>query len=259
MSVPEIIQKVRSGVCKIEFYIDDEIVNSGSGFIYNNKLVTNSHVFHPEGYIFREDTNLVIIFGDGRSLQLQIKDLELVIGSSEEYSDYAIYDFDYLSKPNNNLFNFELDSYDSVREGDEVILLGFPFESKYLTTHFGRISALYTDKEIKKIQIDASVNQGNSGGPLIHLATQKVIGIVTRKNSGLANDFDALLRAISANISLLENLQRNGSVRMNGIDLWASFKSTQSQMLVISKNIKRSANTGIGYAFSCEKLMQEDI
>ena len=56
MTIQETILKVRSGVCKIEFYSDGNLVNSGSGFIHESKLITNSHVFHPKGYTFAKDT-----------------------------------------------------------------------------------------------------------------------------------------------------------------------------------------------------------
>ena len=208
MIIQDIIKKVRSGVCKIEFFENGKIVNSGSGFLYKGKLITNSHVFHPEGMTFSSDMKLVIIFGDDKKINLTLNDLVLKIGSDEKNADFAIYELSGLE----NKFNFELGNLDDVNEGDEVLILGFPFDAEYLTTHHGRVSALFKDLDIEKIQIDASVNQGNSGGPLMHLATEKVIGIVTRKQSGLTKDFDDLLQSFSANIAVLKQAQKNGSI-----------------------------------------------
>lgn len=257
MDIQGIIKTVRSGVCKIEFYKDNNLVNSGSGFIYKNKLITNSHVFHPEGSIFPENTKLILIFGDNRKIETTIKNLELEVGSDEANADYAVYK---IPNKDNDKFNFELSNLDSVNEGDEVLLFGFPFDANYLTTHHGRISSIFENNGIKKIQIDASVNQGNSGGPLYHMSTNKVIGIVTRKESGLTKDFDALLSSFSSNIEVLKNAQKSGGIiQMFGINPIKFFEESQSQMKLISKNIKRSANTGIGYAFSCGKLLKENI
>lgn len=255
MAIQDIIQKVRSGVCKIEFFENERMVNSGSGFLYKGNLITNSHVFHPEGINFPSDTILIIIFGDNEKIKMTLKDLVLKVGSDEENADFAIYELSGLE----NKFNFRLGNLDGVSEGDEVLILGFPFDAEYLTTHHGRISSLFEDSGIKKIQIDASVNQGNSGGPLLHLATEKVVGIVTRKQSGLTKDFDNLLQSFSTNITLLKQAQQNGSIGMMGINPIQFFEVSQTQMQLISRNIKRSANTGIGYAFSCEQLIKERI
>lgn len=258
MSIQETIKEVRSGVYKIEFYLDEKLVNSGSGFIYKDKLITNSHVFHPEGFNFPGDTKLVLIFGDSKKLELKMQDLELKIGSDEAHADFAVYNVPAMTNIRNS-FNFELSNLELVNEGDEVLLFGFPFDTPYLTTHYGKISALFEDNGVEKIQVDASVNQGNSGGPLYHLATKKVIGIVTRKQSGLTQDFDDLLSSFSNNIEILKNAQKNGSIGMFGINPIQFFEVSQNQMKLISRNIKRSANTGIGYAFSCEALLKENL
>ncbi|MFA6896911.1 MAG: serine protease [Patescibacteria group bacterium] len=259
MIIQEIINQTRSGVCKIEFYLNGVLVNSGSGFIYKGRLVTNSHVFHPSGFVFDNETKLNLIFGDKEKTELEMKDLKLITGSDESNADFAVYDVSEKVRDIEKRFNFDLSNLEYISEGDEVVLLGFPFGTSYLTTHYGRISALYEDGGINKIQIDASINQGNSGGPLYHLATEKVIGIVTRKQSGLAKDFDDLLESFSENIRALEAAQKNGSIGMLGINPIEFFKVSQNQMKLISQNIKRSANTGIGYAFSCEKLLEEDF
>jgi len=256
MTIQETIKKIRSGICKIEFYSDNNAVNSGSGFIYKNKLITNSHVFHPEGYVFPDNTRLILIFGDNEKIELTMKNLHLKVGSDETNADFAVYD---LPEKIENRFNFDISDLEDVNEGDEVLLLGFPFEASRLTTHHGRISALFKENNVKKIQIDASVNQGNSGGPLYHLATEKVVGIITRKNSGLTKDFDDLLSSFSSNIQVLKDAQKNGSIGILGINPIQFFEVSQGQMQIISQNIKRSANTGIGYAFSCETLLKENL
>ena len=253
--VQDIIEKVRSGVCKFEF-LDGagNIMNSGSGFVYNKQLITNNHVFHPDGHVFSENTQIRIIFGNDDIYNLQLSDLRLIIGSEEASADYAVFKttaFDF-----ENRYSFELSDTTDIRDGDEILLIGFPFETKYLTTHHGRISAFFQENGVNKIQVDASVNQGNSGGPLIHLDSGKVVGIVTRKQTGLTRDFDEMITAMEQNIEILG--KTGGMIAsFGGVDLIQAFRSIQAQMLRVSVNIKRSANTGIGYAFSCEKLIAD--
>jgi len=74
----------------------------------------------------------------------------------------------------------------------------------------------------------------------------------------LAKSFDDLEKSFDKNLEALSLV--NGTMTIGGnIDLIQSFKATQVQMKIVSKNIKRSANTGIGFAFSCDKLKQENF
>ncbi len=68
---------------------------------------------------------------------------------------------------------------------DRYSLLGFPFEGDNLSIAQGIISSQFVKASGNYIQLDANVNQGNSGGRLISLETGKVIGIITRKATGL--------------------------------------------------------------------------
>src|ERR1039457_6722162 len=45
MGIPQLIERVRSGVIHIEFYMGSNRVASGSGFMTRGLLITNHHVF----------------------------------------------------------------------------------------------------------------------------------------------------------------------------------------------------------------------
>lgn len=66
---------------------------------------------------------------------------------------------------------------DTPRIGQEVYAIGAPTDGD-LTTTRGIISAVFDGGGV---QTDASVNPGNSGGPLIRSSDGAVIGVVTRK------------------------------------------------------------------------------
>lgn len=75
---------------------------------------------------------------------------------------------------------FELDADRShYKTGDTVLALGNP-KDKFWTVTQGIISALNDYNGTDEIQVDAAINTGNSGGPLVLKSTGKVIGINTR-------------------------------------------------------------------------------
>lgn len=69
---------------------------------------------------------------------------------------------------------------DAPRIGEEVYAIGAPTDGD-LTITRGIISAVFDDVGV---QTDASVNPGNSGGPLIRSSDGTVIGVITQKADG---------------------------------------------------------------------------
>ncbi len=137
----------------------------GSGFIIDKKgiIVTNNHVIQGA-----ED----IIVSVNGSIEYKAK----VIGT-DPYMDLAVLQIESDEK-------FEPVSFgdsDNARIGDWVIAIGNPFGFGGTVTS-GIISSRNRDIGLTRyddfIQTDASINQGNSGGPLFNL-DGKVIGINT--------------------------------------------------------------------------------
>ena len=137
----------------------------GSGFIIDKKglVVTNNHVIQGAEDIF------VSVNG---SLEYKAK----VIGK-DPYMDLAVLQIESDEKFQPVSFG---DS-DKARVGDWVIAIGNPFGFGGTVTS-GIISSRNRDIGLTRyddfIQTDASINQGNSGGPLFDL-NGKVIGINT--------------------------------------------------------------------------------
>ena len=137
----------------------------GSGFIINKEglVVTNNHVIQGAEDIF------VSVNG---SLEYKAK----VIGK-DPYMDLAV-----LKIESNDKFQpVSFGDSDKARVGDWVIAIGNPFGFGGTVTS-GIISSRNRDIGLTRyddfIQTDASINQGNSGGPLFDLSG-KVIGINT--------------------------------------------------------------------------------
>ena len=136
----------------------------GSGFVIkkNGIVVTNNHV------IANADDIVVIVNN---------KEYDAKVLGADPYADVAVLQIE--SKENFTPVQFG-DS-DKARVGDWVVAIGNPFGLGGTVTS-GIISARNRDINLTRyddfIQTDASINQGNSGGPLFNLDGQ-VIGINT--------------------------------------------------------------------------------
>jgi putative serine protease PepD len=91
--------------------------------------------------------------------------------------------------PADGLKTMPLDSQSNVKEGDDVVALGFPQSASAdakLTATTGVVSVAKTQYNepvpdiplyANVIQIDAALNPGNSGGPLIKSSSKRLIGV----------------------------------------------------------------------------------
>ncbi|MFC1659156.1 serine protease [Pseudomonadota bacterium] len=132
--------------------------------------------------------------------------------------------------------------------------MGYPLDTHKLTIHQGIISSIYESGIAKVLQIDAPINKGHSGGPLFN-EKGKVIGIITRKLNGLTKTFEKLRESTKSNIELF-NEKPNG-ISFPGLDIIDALKINQKQILYLIDEIERSANVGIGHAFSIDRVKEE--
>lgn len=257
MKTRQQIEKFCSGVIHIKFLINNEIIGSGTGFMSDEHLITNNHVFIGAC----ESTHVKLSWQETlnpktkKEITLQSNKFKsfLKSGSHESNYDYAILSIPELQ--NKNLFNFSLSSPKSSHILDECLVLGFPLEHENLVFHKAIISSFFTSNKTNKIQLDASINASNSGGPLVNLKDSKVIGIVTRKNTGLSILFNQFIEILNNNIKNLNQITPRFT--LGQFDPVQAFIINQHQLLGLAKEIQRSANTGIGYAFSIEYVQNE--
>jgi S1-C subfamily serine protease len=257
MSLADTIATVRSGIFKIIFAnANDETLGGGSAFLVNGLLVTNHHVFMEY-----QSANRVGIRRDDmppdlfRSFSPDDFAKRLVTGSTEQSYDYAVLNIPEVVAENDHQFTLEPPG--SRRVGDAIALLGFPFEHDNLTCHQGIISSFYQSALANVIQLDASVNAGNSGGPLIDPETGAAFGIVTRKATGLSRIFLGLRNSLNAKVSMVQAAATGNSITVNGIDLVQALMVSRDQIILTLNEIERQANVGIGYAFSAEHILDE--
>lgn len=129
----------------------------GTGFIINKKgyILTCSHVLDKTKEIYIE-----LPKNGSKKMRCDIlgfcPDLDIGMIYCSELED-----FDY----------FEIGNSDKVNSGDEVYTIGFPLGQETIKITKGIVSGRHESQ----LQIDAPLNPGNSGGPLIK--NGKVIGI----------------------------------------------------------------------------------
>jgi S1-C subfamily serine protease len=168
-------------VVTIESKSDQEGMQ-GSGVVIDGKgyIVTNNHVI-SEAANNPSQFKTTVVFNDGKEVPANL------VGRDPK-TDLAVLKVDNVD----NLAVARFGDSDKVRVGDEVLAAGAPLGLRSTVTH-GIISALHrpvplsgegsdTDTVIDALQTDASINHGNSGGPLIDMDSQ-VIGINTAGKS----------------------------------------------------------------------------
>ncbi len=149
-----------------------EATSLGSGFVISadGYVVTNNHVISAgEGRNAAVVDSITVTLSDRREYKAR------VIGR-DTLTDMALLKIDATGLP-----FVEFAASDEVRVGDWAIAIGNPFGLGGTVTA-GIVSALHRNigsgQYDRYIQTDASINQGNSGGPLFDL-NGRVIGINT--------------------------------------------------------------------------------
>jgi serine/threonine-protein kinase len=147
--------------------------------------------FTGSGWALDAGQGLVVTNGhvvnDGQSFQVGIdgKLRQAVVVGDAPCDDLAVLKV----TPADGLKTMPLGSQSGVHEGDDVVALGYPQSASAdakLTATAGVVSVAKTKYQEATpdiplypnvIQIDAALNPGNSGGPLIRSADKKMIGV----------------------------------------------------------------------------------
>ncbi|MFZ0906891.1 MAG: trypsin-like peptidase domain-containing protein [Mycobacterium sp.] len=192
--------------------VSDQEGMQGSGFVVDGRgyIVTNNHVI-SEAANNPSQFKTTVVFNDGKEVPANL------VGRDPK-TDLAVLKVDNVD----HLSVARLGDSNKVRVGDEVLAAGAPLGLRSTVTH-GIISALHrpiplsgegsdTDTVIDAVQTDASINHGNSGGPLIDMDSQ-VIGVNTAGKS-LSDSASGLGFAIPVNEAKLvaQTLIKDGKI-----------------------------------------------
>ncbi len=205
LSNQEIIQRATPSVALITSEFTQIGQGTGTGIVLSSDgyIITNCHVIETSYKDYADDydpfDNPFSFFGGGYNTQIETKTVkadkvtvtlsdgsehEAEIIGSDENTDLAILKIDA-----DGLIPAVIGSSDDLKLGETAITLGYPL-GLGLSASGGMVSGL--EKEISTelsngkvatmplIQTDASINAGNSGGPLLN-SKGEVIGITSSK------------------------------------------------------------------------------
>jgi hypothetical protein len=213
------IKEAKSSLVRLGIYNGDELISTGSSFpISKDIFVTNFHVIEDSKFSKDYKTKALVGVINGSYQTIETK---LLV--SDEKRDLAIIQIIGLDKrPLNLLLGLE-DSEIRYSISDRVVYsIGFPSSSDMMqdgkitqnniipTSKRGIISKFTkfvidsnSNREIAMIETDATVNGGNSGGPLID-ECGRVVGINEMKI--ISSDIDNVYYAIRVDelIALLD-------------------------------------------------------
>ena len=190
-----------------------EFNSLGTGFIVSEDgyIVTNQHV------IGSNPSKMIVTLSNG-------DDYEATLIGTDEYGDLA------LIKISGGPFSYvEFGDSDDIMVGEWAIAIGNPFglfEDGQASVTLGVVSATKRDFRpdpqqprvyLDMIQTDASINRGNSGGPLTNSLGQ-VIGVNTFiYTGGTSSGFVGLGFAIPSNtvLKIIRQLREKGMVSLD--------------------------------------------
>ena len=158
----DVLQNVMPSVVTIE-----AAQSSGSGFfVARDIVVTNHHVV-----------------GDNATVRVRLLSGDLLTGSVTRIAadaDLAIVRLDDVPA---HLSALTLAPANSVRVGEDVMVLGSALGMLQGTVTRGIVSAVRSAGGLTLLQTDAAINPGNSGGPVIN-SRGTVVGVTTAKMNG---------------------------------------------------------------------------
>lgn len=180
LSIPEIVDTVSPATVSIFIMSPmdskpDTAISSGSGFIITKDgyVVTNAHVVDS---VLTNSSYYVVVDIPGHDHMIKADIIgtdvqtDIAVIKLEEAEDYP---------------TVILGDSETLRVGELVVAIGNPLGTLQGTVTAGVVSA--TDREMNNngysmelLQTDASINQGNSGGPLIN-SFGEVIGVTNAK------------------------------------------------------------------------------
>ena len=261
------IKDAKSSLVRLGVYNGDELISTGSSFpIAKDVFVTNFHVIEDSKFSKEYKTKALIEVSNGN---YETKDVKLL--ASDEEKDLAVVQILGLDKEPLTLYSDLNESSTREKLSDTVVYsIGFPSSSEMMqdgeitqsnivpTSKRGIVSKFtkfnvknHYQKKVEMIETDATVNAGNSGGPLIN-ERGEVIGINEMKI--VSNNIDNVYYAIRVD-ELISFLDENKIEYQNNdkLFLYLTLAGTTALLLLLVYIFYRRQNS-LSKAFTLKSL-----
>jgi len=221
---------------------------SGSAFLVSgNILVTAAHVVDQCDVI---------------NVKIEEEVCEATVLQSEPTLDLALLRVTDLPRTTHPLL---IGTSSELTIGEDVLVAGFPLGSSVLTLHHGFLSAKGVASDFPAgtltglesncplLQIDATINEGFSGGPLLQASSNRVCGFITSKY-GLLREFGDLRSELQGLIDhpiTKQFASSGGGVIISGVD-FGRFTAFIIQSLGVVSRTMQFLHVGIGYSVAIE-------
>lgn len=196
-NLPDILQRIKPSVVAVGTFMptrNPRAVFLGTGFVVSDgrRIITNAHVTSNKLDVAHLE-RFAIFYRHDQKEYMQLAELT----ATDDEHDLAM-----LSLSEGKLPALEVGDSSQVREGELYAFTGYPIGmvlGLYPVTHRSIIAAISPNaipvhasrqlniKMLKKLetpydvfQLDATAYPGNSGSPLYHIDTGKVIGIINK-------------------------------------------------------------------------------
>jgi S1-C subfamily serine protease len=234
--VRDLVLQHRGAVCRIVcpdigqtgtgFFIEDDIVITCDHVVSHEVLGSNGLIEHEYSVDIRVETT------QGASAAMVVNEVN---STAPYFHDYAI-----LRTTVKNPSTMTLGNYTSVQPGDSLLVLGFPLSSDHVLATRGMVAAKARISSHRNqvisldvVEIDGSINPGQSGGPAL-LEDGEVAGIISVRYGSIAE-----------------------SIRTYRASLGVNAPSLLSDLLSILEETNQFLNPGLGFAVSTEYVLAE--
>ena len=238
------VEKIYDAVVFVDAYSDSDSIGAGTGFFYKKDqsyayIITNEHVI-------RDANRVEIVLSNDRRMEAKIL-------GKEEYLDLAVLRVD----QKDALSLATIGSSQDAHIGDTIFTVGSPLGYSYrgsvtsgvISGKDRMVSLNVYDKEdnnwvMKVLQIDAAMNRGNSGGPLVNVRGE-VIGICTMR---LVNDnAEAMGFAIPIEFAMnyVDSLEKEEKIEWPTLGISMVNASDKEKISVYQLNVPSSVQEGV--------------
>ncbi|PLX16052.1 MAG: hypothetical protein C0597_08215 [Marinilabiliales bacterium] len=241
--------KSHSSVCQLSFFSSAGIkLLSMTGFKANDHfLITDDYLFK----IYKADkVKISFVKSDGYtnnvSIEISMDELKqrIIRGIKNEKTPFAAINIDF--KEFKKIPSLKLSNNKNTEIGKSIAILGYQLEKENLAIKTGILSSTFMDKDLKYLQVDSSIKQGNSGSPIIDIETGEVIGIIGYKLASISQSHKRMKQIINNNLAILKKSQ--GKFNVEEIDPIQVLIANQNQIKYISNEIYKTATMSSGYA-----------